>query len=210
MLIVLSLGAAEGTTMDDKIQQKIAEAARAEYGWKVEEVRTDEVERLRRSSCSFSTAANAVRPLSYQANYAVLPGDEVIGISDPDAAGKILDTCSAGARADWWAEIITRFHGDLSGGIVLADEQVRPDITRKLIQAGMKFTPPAFSDDKQSVSFLLLQPETYILYRVQATRSAGGPIQVVTTKLLLNATTAKPTSQLSPGDAMNSIREMLR
>jgi hypothetical protein len=74
----------------------------------------------------------------------------------------------------------------------------------------MKFTPPAFSDDKQSVSFLLLQPETYILYRVQATRTAGGPIQVVTTTLLLNATAAKPTSQLSPSDAMNSIREMLR
>ena len=74
----------------------------------------------------------------------------------------------------------------------------------------MKFTAPAFSDDKQSVSFLLLQPETYILYRVQATRSAGAPIQVVTTKLLLNATPAKPTSQLSPSDAMNSIREMLR
>lgn len=196
--------------MDDKIRQKIAEAAGAEYGWKLEEVRTDEVERLRRSSCSFYTAANAVRPLSYQANYAVLPKDEVIGISDPDAAAKILDTCSAGAPADWWAEIITRFHGDLGGGIVLSDEQVRPDITRKLMQAGMKFTPPAFGDDKQSVSFLLLEPETYILYRVQATRSAGGPIQVVRTKLLLNATATKPKSQLSSPDAIKSITEMLR
>jgi len=171
--------------MDDKvIQQKIAEAVHTEYGWELSEVRVDEVERLRRQSCSFYTTASTQRPLSYQPNYAVLPGNQVIGLSDGNAAGKILDACSAGTSADWWAEIITRFQPDTGGGIVLSDEEVRPDIVRKLTQAGAKFTPPAFGPGKKSVSFLLLNPETYVLYRVQATRTAAGAVEVVKTKLL--------------------------
>ncbi len=187
--------------MDDKVQQKIAETARAEYGWKVDEVRIDEVERLRRPSCSFYTAGSTVRPLSYQANYALLPGNQVIGIGGANAAAKILDACSAGASADWWAEIVTRFHPDLGGGIVLSDEEVRPDIVRKLTQAGATFAPPAFGQDKQSVSFLLLNPETYVLYRVQATRTAGGSVEVVKTKLLGKASGTKSNSQALQTDA---------
>ena len=170
--------------MDDKLHQKIAEAVNAEYGWKLEEVELNEVERLRRSSCEFFTASSKVRPLSYQPNYAVLRGSEVIGAGDHDAPSKILDACSADAPADWWAEIITRFHHDVGGGIVLSDESVRPDIVRRLAKAGKPFTPPAFGDGKQSVSFLLLNPEAYILYSVKATRAPGGPIEVVMTKLL--------------------------
>jgi len=170
--------------MDDKVQQKIAEAVHAEYGWKVDEVRVDEVERLRSGACSFYTAVSTKRPLSYQPNYAVLAGNQVIGLSTEGAAAKILDACSAGASADWWAEIITRFHPDLGSGLVLSDKETRPDIVRKLTQAGQTFTPPAFGADKKSVSFLLLNPETYVLYRVEAKRTAAGAVEVVTTKLL--------------------------
>jgi hypothetical protein len=195
--------------MEDKVQQKIAEAARAEYGWQGEEVRVDEVERLRRPSCSFYTAANAVRPLSYQANYAMLPKDQLAGIGDGTAVAKILDTCSSGASADWWAEIITRFHADLGGGIVLTDAEVRPDIVRKMDKAGMTFAPPAFGHDKQSVTFLLLDPERYILYRVEAKRSAGGPIEVTKTKLLGGTAGAQSGSQPSSADPVDSITQML-
>ena len=187
--------------MDDKVQQKIAEAVHAEYGWKVDEVRVDEVERLRRQSCSFYTAVSTQRPLSYQPNYAVLTGNQVIGISYDGAVAKILDACSAGASADWWAEIITRFHPDLGAGIVLTDEEVRPDIVRKLTQAGQTFAPPAFGSDKKSVSFLLLNPETYTLYRVQATRTAGGSVEVVKTKLLGKAPATQSNSQVLQPDA---------
>ena len=199
LLLGLSLGTAiaEGTKMDDKaIQQKIAEAVHTEYGWELGEVRVDEVERLRQASCSFYTTASTQRPLSYQPNYAVLPGNQVIGLGTEGAAGKILDACSAGASADWWAEIVTRFHPDLGGGIVLSDRETRPDIVRKLTQAGQAFTPPAFGADRKSVSFLLLNPETYVLYRVEANRTSGGTIQVVKTKLLGKSSGSQTNSQV--------------
>lgn len=186
--------------MDDKVQRKIAEAAHAEYGWKLGEVEADEVEDLRTSACSFYIASSSERPLSYQANYAVLPANQVVGIADHEAVGKILDGCAASASADWWAEIVTRFHHNLGAGIVLADEQVRPDIVRKMAKAGMKFTPPAFEKDKRGVSYLLLDPETYILYRVQATRKADGSVEVTKTKLLGGTT---GTQAANPMDAVS-------
>jgi len=189
--------------MDDKVQQKISQAASAEYGWKTEEVRVDEVERLRRPSCSFYTAGNSVRPLSYQGNYALLPGSQVVGLGHGETVAKILDTCSSGASADWWAEIITRFHDDIGGGIVLTDDQVRPDIVRKMDKAGMKFMPPSFSHDKQSVSFLLLDPESYILYRIEAKRTAGGDVEVTKTKLLGGM------SDAAPSDPVEKVSQML-
>jgi hypothetical protein len=185
-LVELGLGAraAEGTTMDDKVRRKIAKAAAEEHGWKLDEVRVDEVERLRRPSCSFYTAAHTVLPLSYQSNYALLAGEQVIGVGDGNVVAKILDGCAAGAPAEWWAEIVTRFHRDLGGGVVLRDEKTKPDLVRKMIEAGKTFTTPALDKGKQSLTFLLLNPETYALYRIQATRSAGGTIEVVKTKVL--------------------------
>jgi len=191
--------------MDEKIRQKIAEAAHAEYGLKANELRIDEVEQLRRPGCSFYTVGSDVRPLSYEANYAVLSGNEVIGISSPNAAAKILDACSGDASADWWAEIITRFHPDLGSGIVLSDENERPDIVRRLVQAGKTFTPPAFHHNKQGVSFLLLNPEMYVLYRVEAKRTPAGSIEVVKTKLFGGTTSTKSNS-----DPSDKIAEALR
>lgn len=184
VLVVSSLGAraAEGTAMDDKVT-KIAEAAKAEYGWTLDEMRIDEVERLRQQSCTFYTVGNTVRPLSYQANYALV-GGKVVAPGDGNVVARILDACSNGAGADWWAEIVTRFHRNLGSGIVLRDETVRPDIVRKMAAAGEKFTRPAMDKAKHSLTFLLLNPETYILYRVQATRNPGGPVEVVKSKIL--------------------------
>lgn len=176
--------AKEGTTMDDKVRRKIAEAAAEEDGWKVDEVRVSEVERLRRPSCSFYTAGNIARPVGYQANYALLGGKDVVGGGDGKVVAKILDTCAADASADWWAEIVTRFHHDLGAGIVLRDEHTRSDITRKLSKAGKTFTPPAFDNGKQSLTYLLLDPELYVLYHIQATRAADGTVQVVKIEVL--------------------------
>jgi hypothetical protein len=162
---------------------KIAEAARGEYGWTLNEMRIDEVERLRQPSCTFYTVGNTVRPLPYQANYALV-GGKVIAPGDGNVVARILDACSNGAGADWWAEIVTRFHRSLGSGIVLRDETVRPDIVRKMAAAGEKFTRPAMDKGKHSLTFLLLNPETYIVYRVQATRSPGGPVEVVKSKIL--------------------------
>jgi len=200
----MPLGAAKGIPMDDKIHHKIAEATHEEFGWKVDEAKVDEVESLRRPSCSFYTVVSNERPLSYQPNYALLPGDHVIGIGTANAVTKILDGCAADASADWWAEIITRFHPDLGDGIVLSDEQERPDIVRKLAQAGVAFTPPQFEHGKQGVNFLLLEPEHYWLYRVQATRTPSGAIEVNKTKLLGGTPTTK-----SKSDPVDAIAESL-
>ncbi len=185
-LAAVSLGArtVEGTTMEDNIRRKIEEAAAKEYGWKMGEVRIDEVERLRRPSCSFYTVAHTVRPLSYQANYALLGGEQVLGAGDGTSVAKILDSCSSGMPADWWAEIVTRFHRDLGSGIVLRDENTRPDVVRKLKEAGKAFEPPSLDTGKMPLSYLLLNPETYTLYRIQATRGAGGAVEVSKSKVL--------------------------
>ena len=95
------------------------------------------------------------------------------------------------APADWWAEIITRFHQDVGGGIVLTDESVRPDVVRKLAKAGKSFTAPTFDDSKSSVSFLLLDPEAYIVYSVKATRIPSGKVEVVKTRLLSKTSDGK-------------------
>jgi hypothetical protein len=168
--------------MNEKFR-KIAEAARAEHGWKPDEVRIDEVERLRRPACSFYTVGNTARPLSYQANYALL-NDHVVALGDGSVVARILDTCGPDAGADWAAEIVTRFHRDLGSGIVLSNETQRPDITRKLQAAGKPFLPPALDGNRQSLRFLLLNPETYVLYHIEATRTANGPVTVVKTKVL--------------------------
>ena len=88
--------------------------------------------------------------------------------------------------------------------MVLSDEKVRPDVVRKLTQAGATFAPPAFGQGKQSVSFLLLNPETYVLYRVQATRTAGGSVEVVKTKLLEKAPGTQSNSQVLQTDAIGT------
>lgn len=195
--------------MDDKLHQKIAEAVRTEYGWKLDEVQIDEVDRLRRGSCSFYTARSTVRPLSYQPNYAVLRGSEVVGISDQAATAKILTACSDDAPPDWWAEVITRFHQDVGGGLVLSNESVRPDVVRKLAHAGKTFTPPTFGDGKKSISFLLLDPEAYIVYSVKATQTLSGQIEVIKTKLLGNPSEGKPGAQARPADIREKIQQAL-
>src|SRR5262249_52435992 len=138
----VSASAAEGTRMDEKGRQKIAEKGSADHGWKASEGRGDEVERLRRPSCSFFQVGPNVLPIAHLGNYALVGGQQVIGAGDGSVVAKLLDACSDGAPADWWAEIVARFHGDLGGGTVLRDEKVRPDVVRKMIDAGEPFTPP--------------------------------------------------------------------
>jgi hypothetical protein len=170
--------------VETNVQQKIAEAAHTEYGWNANEVRVDEVERLRRRACSFYTVAHTVRPLSYQANYGLLAGKEVIGNGDGKVVAKILDSCAADAPAEWWAEIVTRFHRDLGAGIVLVDESTRPDVFRRLKEAGKPFTPPTLDPARKVLRYLLLDPETNVVYRVEAKRTAGGEIEVSKSELL--------------------------
>jgi hypothetical protein len=182
--LTTSARTAKGIIMDDKVRRKIAEAAAQENGWKADEVRIEEKEDLRRPSCSFYVARHKVRPLSYVRTLALLDGNDVVGIGDGKVVARILDNCSTDASADWWAEIVTRFHSALGGGVVLHDENTRSDVTRQLTKAGKTFTAPKLDKTRQSVSYLLFDPETRVVSRIEATRNAGGAIDVSQSEVL--------------------------
>ena len=181
-LVALSCSTAsvEDNRMDDKIRDKIANMVHDEQGWKTQDVRVDEVEELRRAKCSIYTAGHKVRPISYQLNYAALPGDTVVSVADDRAVGKILDACGADAPAEWWADIITRFHKDLGAGLVLENEKENPGAIRKIQAAKKEFAPPKFSSEAggKAVTYYLLDPEAFIVYSVKAIRNKDGSVTV--------------------------------
>jgi len=181
VLLALHCGSTmEENNMDEKIQSLIAQAAHQELGWKVNEVRVDEVDRLRRASCSFYTAGHKVRPLSFQVNYAVLNGDKVVGSSNENATTTILDSCGLDAAPGWWAEVVTRFHPELVPGLVLQDASTDRAATRKIEAVKKEFKAPAFGNENGSktISYYLLDPEANIIYQVQATKNADGSVSV--------------------------------
>ncbi|MCI0606706.1 hypothetical protein L0156_27285 [bacterium] len=166
--------------MDKTIEDKIIKTVHADEGWKMNEVRVDEVDELRHGSCSFYTAGHKVRPLSYELNYAVLKGDTIISLADEKAASKIIDACGADAGAGWWAEIITRFHQDLGSGLVLQDAKQNPGATRKIQAAQKEFAPPALGNEggNKIVTYYLLEPESFAVYTVKATKNPDGTFTV--------------------------------
>jgi hypothetical protein len=187
--LALALGAlaAEGNEMDSKTSMKIAQKAQADQGWKAEDVRVDEVESIRRGSCTFYEAGHSKRPLPYVLNYALLPDGQVVGLKESDAVSRILDACGGkDAPAGWWAEIVTRFHGSLGSGVVLHEENQEPPIIRKMKEAGKSFAAPALSAEGKTriLTFYVLDPESYILYHVTATRSADGAVEVSKSEVL--------------------------
>lgn len=174
--------AEEKNMLDNKIREKIIDAVHKEHGWKTNEVRVDEIDRLRHGSCSFYTAGHTVRPLSYQLNYAVLSGDVVVSTSDDQALTKILKACGSDAPAGWWAEVITDFHQELGSGVVLHDARQNAGAVRKVQDAKRDFVPPAFAQEgggaHKTVKYYLLDPEAFIVYWVEAIENKDGSISV--------------------------------
>src|SRR5262249_12753154 len=169
----------EADKMDKKIQKKIVQAVESNQHWKKEEIRVDEIERLRQNSCSFYAVRNQARPLSYVLNYAVLPGDLVVGTGNEQSVSRILATCGASASAGWRAEIITRFHPQLGGGVVLMDDQQNAAAIRKIEAAHKEFAPPTLSADNGTLTYYMLDPESFAVYFVTAVRNPDGSMTVV-------------------------------
>jgi|GEM_PF-3733697 len=166
--------------MSEKLQDLIAQKVHAEQGWKTDEVRVDEVDRLRHGSCSFYTAGNTARPISYQLNFAVLSGDVVVGLSDDKAVSKIVDACGQEASAGWWAEMITRFHQDLGSGIVLLDAKQNLAAARKIDAAKKEFAAPVFGNEagSKTVTYYMLEPESFTVYLIKAVKNTDGSVSV--------------------------------
>jgi hypothetical protein len=175
----------EDKKMENAIHNKIADAVHVELGWKTDEVRVDEVDRLRRDSCSFFTAAHKVRPLSYQLNYAVLKGEDLIKLADEKAVSKILNACGSDASPAWWAEIVTRFHEELGSGIVLTDPNDTSGAVDKIRNAKKEFASPTFSKEPGAkiVTFYVLEPESYTVYWVKASLKSDGSVAVSKTEI---------------------------
>ncbi|MGH9857348.1 MAG: hypothetical protein ACRD4B_05830, partial [Acidobacteriota bacterium] len=186
-LLTVSCGIAnvEEKKMDQKIQDLIIQKVHNQQGWKTGEVRVDEVDRLRHGSCSFYTAGHTVRPISYQLNYAVLKGETVISLADDNAVSKIVDACGIDATPGWWAEIVTRFHQDLGSGVVLHDAKQNTGALQKIEAAKKEFAPPVLSgDDKtRTISFYLLEPESFVVYFVSAARNPDNTFTVTRNEL---------------------------
>lgn len=166
--------------MDEKIHEKIANIVHKDHDWKADQIRIDEVEELRHGSCSFYAVRHTVRPLSYLLNYAALSSETVLSASEDQAASKILNACGSDASADWWAEIITRFHKEVGPGVVLRDAKQNFGAMNQIKSAQKEFTPPKFSNEAggKSVSFYLLEPEEFAVYFVKATRNQDNTITV--------------------------------
>lgn len=185
VFFTLSCHAAEENKMEDKVRNKLIDAVHNDFGWKKEDVRINEVERLRRGSCSFYTAGHLVRPIAYQPNYAVLGGEEVLNASKDSNVAKMIDTCGADAPAGWWAEIITRFHPELGSGVVLQDAQQNDAAVRKIVAAGKEFAPPKLSGDakNRTITYYLLDPESFVIYTVKAARNPDNTFSVTKQEL---------------------------
>jgi hypothetical protein len=185
LMVNCGIASVEEKKMDQKIQDLIVQKVHKEQGWKTDEVRVDEVERLRHGSCTFYTAGHTVRPLSYQLNYAVLKGDTVISLVDDKAVSKIVEACGKDAPAGWWAEIVTRFHQDLGSGVVLHDAKQNTGAVAKIETAKKEFAPPTFGNEKGSktVTFYMLEPESFLIYSVNATFNPDGIVAVTQTSV---------------------------
>jgi len=164
--------------MDEKIQEKIAQAVETTQHWKKGEFRVDEIERLRQNSCSFYGVRSTVRPLSYVLNYAVLPGDLVVGTGNEQSVSRILDTCGLSASAGWRAEIVTRFHPQLGSGVVLMDDKQNAAAIRKIAEAHKEFAPPTLSEDHGTLTYYMIEPESFAVYFVTAIRNPDGTISI--------------------------------
>jgi hypothetical protein len=176
---------AEAKTMDEKIHEKIASSVIKEHDWKPDQIRIDEVDDLRLGACAFYAVRHTVRPLSYVLNYAVISGETVLSDKDDQAASKILNACGSDASANWWAEVLTRYHAEVGQGTVLLDEKQNYGATDQIKSAKREFVPPKFSDEagSRSVSFYMLQPEEFTVYFVKATRNKDGSITVKNSEL---------------------------
>jgi hypothetical protein len=174
----------EEKRMDKNIQDKLIDAVHSDFDWKKNEIRIDEVDRLKRGPCSFYTAGHLVRPIAYVPNYAVIGGEQVLNAADKNVS-KILDACGKDAPAGWWAEIITRFHQDLGAGIVLENASENSAAIRKISEAKREFMAPAFGSEKGSktISYYLLEPEGFLVFFVKAYKNTDGSVTVERTEV---------------------------
>ncbi len=169
-----------GKTMNTIAQQKIAQTVQAELAWKADEIRIDEVESLRRGSCSFFTAAQTKRPIALMPNFVVLKGDDVMGAGD-ESLNRIVATCGAEASAEWLAEVVVRFHPQLAGSLVVDKEAGFHGAIRVIEKAGKAFMVPVL--EQKTLRFFCVSVEDMQVHQVEATVRASEQVGVVVNRL---------------------------
>ncbi len=111
----------------------------------------DEVPELRQESCTFFSAGKL--------HFASL-GGELLDRNTEDAALRILKSCGASASALWQAEVIARFHPDVSGTVLFEDRNA--DVIRALAH----FRNPEIIDGV--LRFFVVDPESLEVSFVKA------------------------------------------
>ncbi len=161
------------TAKDDALEA-IRTTLASEYGWQRRDVELSAEPDLDRAGCHFLRASNKARPGSAVARFAVLPEGLVVSASnDGSSASDILRACGDGAPGAWWAQIITRFDGQVPG--VVVDPKTTPSAIRRIREAGLAYAPPELDvrGSVASVSFYTLDHERGVVYRVDADLADG-------------------------------------
>jgi hypothetical protein len=163
------------------INNSIKNAAAKDHGWNAGDVQVGTVERLNRNGCSFFRATNSAQMGRQPAEYAVLPDGKVVGSA---GAARVLKECGKDAPAEWWAQVITRFSGKVSG--IVVDPKNAPSALRKIREAGGEYSPPKLVTERgsTSVTFYTIQYEEGLPYEVKAALTSTGTLAVDSKKLL--------------------------
>lgn len=155
-------------------------AAATEREWDPSDITVGSVSDLDRGGCAFYRASNEAQLDSQPTHYAVLPDGQVVGsvATDPSALAAVLRACGHDAPAEWWAQVITRFSGEVGG--VVVDPETAPSAVRKIREAGAEYAPPTLVTDSGSttVTFYVMHYEEGTPYRVTAVLSGDGTLRV--------------------------------
>lgn len=154
---------------------RVKQAATGDYAWDAGDIEVSSVRDLDREGCRFFRATNTAQAGRQPAEYVTLPDGRIIGGqgTDTSRAATLLQSCGAGAPAQWWAQVITRYSGRVGG--VVVDPVNAPSAIRKIREAGGDYAPPRLATDAGSTSivFYAMHYERGMPYEVKATLSDG-------------------------------------
>ena len=152
---------------------QVAELAASENHWAASDVEVTAFDRIQLPPCQFYAAHHKTLPAHDVAVYAILPDGQVVSSEIEGAVRALTHACGPiQANAGSWAEVLVRFHTDLSPGRVL-HESMPPG---REGAAPSPVTAPTF--DRDRLHFFVHNDETMRLYEVEADVADGHVVDV--------------------------------
>lgn len=162
-------------------QSSVTEAT----GWSRQDFDLFDNASLNRDGCEFFSAASRRVLDAPVVDFAKLTDGNVVNTFENgslDIARTIVDACGAGASADWWAEIIVRFSGRITGQLVrTGDAHAIREIER---QVGVYERPVILEKNGQKhVSFYTFDYEIDSAFMNSIDRSPQGYLNLSSRRL---------------------------